>query len=172
MHEASRDPYRTSSGRRARRKALGVTKKRAWLLVRTNAGVAATERDREMTRQVDKNWKLQQQTTFTKWVNNALRGHLKTAKTQVNDLQRDLDDGLVLVELIESIASPRKVGRYNKNPFIKPQMLENLGVVLRFLEKEQIKVVNIGMNGTYVCVYSYEYVYVCVWRVYDEECMA
>lgn len=98
----------------------------------------------KMTRQVDENWKLQQQTTFTKWVNNALRGHLKKAKTQVNDLQTDLKDGLVLVELIESIASPRKIGRYNKNPKIKPQLLENLGAVFKFLEKEQIKVVNIG----------------------------
>ena len=97
-----------------------------------------------MTRQVDENWKLLQQTTFTKWVNNALRGHLKTAKTQVRDLQTDLRDGLVLVELIESIASPRKVGRHNKRPAIKPQMLENLGAVLGFLEKEQIKIVNIG----------------------------
>lgn len=97
-----------------------------------------------MTRQVDKNWKLLQQTTFTKWVNNALRGHLKKAKTQISDLQTDLRDGLVLVELIENIASPRKIGRYNRNPVIKPQMLENLGTVFRFLEKEQIKVVNIG----------------------------
>ena len=97
-----------------------------------------------MTRHVDQNWKLLQQTTFTKWVNNALRGHLKTAKTQVEDLQKDLRDGLVLVELIESIGAPRKVGRHNKNPTIKPQMLENLGAVFRFLEREQIKVVNIG----------------------------
>ena len=97
-----------------------------------------------MTRHVDQNWKLLQQTTFTKWVNNALRGHLKTARTQVSDLQKDLRDGLVLVELLESIASPRKVGRHTREPVIKPQMLENIGAVLRFLEREQIKVVNIG----------------------------
>lgn len=102
-----------------------------------------------MTRQVDENWKLLQQTTFTKWVNNALRGHLKKAKTQVNDLQTDLKDGLVLVELIENIASPRRIGRYSKKPTIKPQMLENLGAVFRFLEKERIKVVNIGPEDIY-----------------------
>ncbi|CAI8016682.1 Filamin-B [Geodia barretti] len=102
-----------------------------------------------MTRHVDQNWKLLQQTTFTKWVNNALRGHLKTARTQVSDLQKDLRDGLVLVELLESIASPRKVGRHNREPVIKPQMLENIGAVLRFLEREQIKVVNIGPEDIY-----------------------
>ena len=106
-----------------------------------------------MTRQVDENWKFSQQTTFTKWVNNALRGHLKVAKTQVNDLKTDLQDGLVLVELIDSIASPRKVGRYNKNPVIKPQLLENLSTVFRFLEREQIKVVNIGKVAIARCIH-------------------
>lgn len=101
-----------------------------------------------MTRRVDENWKLLQQTTFTKWVNNALRGHRKTAKTQVTDLQTDLRDGLVLVELIETIAAPKKIGRYNKKPVIKPQMLENLSAVFRFLEREEIKVVNIGKRLT------------------------
>ena len=62
----------------------------------------------------------------------------------MSDLQTDLRDGLVLVELIESIASPRKVGRYNRRPAIKPQMIENLATVLNFLEREQIKIVNIG----------------------------
>lgn len=104
-----------------------------------------------MTRQVDENWVRLQETTFTKWVNNSLRGQgqLKTARTQVSDLCEDLQDGLVLVELIESIASPRKVGRYTRRPVVKPQKLENLGTVLRFLEREQIKVVNIGTLTSY-----------------------
>ena len=114
-----------------------------------------------MTRQVDENWKLLQQTTFTKWVNNALRGHLKTAKTQVTDLQTDLQDGLILVELIESIASPRKVGRYNRRPVIKPQLLENLSTVFRFLEREQIKVVNIGKMCSYMAYILYMYIHAC-----------
>ena len=98
-----------------------------------------------MTKQVDENfWVRLQETTFTKWVNNSLRGQLKTAKSQVSDLRTDLQDGIVLVELIESIASPRKVGRYNRHPVVKAQKLENLGTVLRFLERERIKVVNIG----------------------------
>ena len=115
-----------------------------------------------MTRQVDENWKLLQQTTFTKWVNNALRGHLKTAKTQVTDLQTDLQDGLILVELIESIASPRKVGRYNRRPVIKPQLLENLATMFRFLEREQIKVVNIGKMAAYAVAWRTIHVYTCV----------
>ena len=97
-----------------------------------------------MTRRVDSDWQKLQQTTFTKWINNSLRGHLKTAKMQINDLQTDLQDGLLLAQLVENIASPRKIGRYNKNPVIKQQKLENLGTVFKFLEREQIKTVNIG----------------------------
>ncbi len=97
-----------------------------------------------MTKHVDQNWQRIQQTTFTNWVNNALRGHLKTSKNQVKDLQTDLQDGLVLIQLIGTIASPRNVGHYNRNPAIKIQKLENLGAFFRFLHKEKIKLVNIG----------------------------
>ena len=96
-----------------------------------------------MTRRVDDNWKRIQETTFTKWVNNALRGHLKSSKNQVEKLETDLQDGLTLVQLLETL-SHEKVGRYHKKPFIKPQMIENLGACFKFLEKEKIKLVNIG----------------------------
>ena len=132
--------------------------RRVWLYATARRRKAKTQKGEDastMTKQVDENWKKLQQTTFTKWVNNALRGHMKTAKTHVNDLQTDLQDGLVLVELIDSIANPRKVGQYNRNPRIKAQNLENLGAVFRFLEREQIKVVNIGKYCTVFHVYYY-----------------
>ena len=97
-----------------------------------------------MTKRVDEKWKEFQQTTFTKWVNNSLRGHLKTARLQISNLQTDLQDGLVLVKLLETVASPRKPGRYNGNPTHKQQKIENIGAALRFIQKEEIKLVNIG----------------------------
>ena len=97
-----------------------------------------------MTRRVDDSWKRLQQTTFTNWVNNALRGHLRTAKHQVNDLQTDLQDGLVLAQLLETVATPRKLGRYNPEPNLKLQMIANLGTSFGFIGKEGIKLVNIG----------------------------
>ena len=59
-------------------------------------------------------------------------------------MQTDLADGILLVELLEKLAAPKSVGRYNKNPRQKLQMLENLGAAMRFIAAEKIKLVNIG----------------------------
>ena len=96
-----------------------------------------------MTRSVDQNWKRIQETTFTNWINSSFLNKLKTSQKQVQNLQTDLQDGTVLAELLENI-SMKSVGPYNKNPTIKATKLENLGTCLRFLEKEKVKVVNIG----------------------------
>ena len=97
-----------------------------------------------MTKRVDENWKLLQQTTFMKYINTSLRRDQKTSTREVTDLQTDLQDGLILIQLLESIASPKRLGVYNKRPFIKAQKLENLGACFRFFEREKIKLVNIG----------------------------
>lgn len=67
--------------------------------------------------------------------------------TQVQSLETDLQDGVMLIELLEKLATPRTVGRYNKNPRMKMQMIENLGNALQFINKEKIKLVNIGKLG-------------------------
>jgi len=61
----------------------------------------------------------------------------------VKDLYHDLKDGLLLINLLE-IISGQKLGRYNHNPKIVPQKLENAGIALNFLKNEGIKLVNIG----------------------------
>lgn len=62
----------------------------------------------------------------------------------VKSLSDDLQDGLVLIAMLETLAAPKKVGPYNKNPKIKPQLIENLNAVFKFLAKENVKVVNIS----------------------------
>ena len=96
-----------------------------------------------MTLVADESWKKVQQTTFTNWVNNSLRGHLKKSERHVEDLSEGLRDGLTLIQLLETVAHS-KVGRHNHNPRFKAQMMENLETCFNFLEKEKIKVVNIG----------------------------
>lgn len=90
------------------------------------------------------NWKKIQQRTFTNWFNDRLRGNLKVAKRQADDLQKDLQDGTLLIELLGVLAKPRKVERYNKNTRNKVQCMENLGAALDFIKSEGIKLVNIG----------------------------
>lgn len=95
-----------------------------------------------------------QQRTFTNWFNDRLRGHLKVAKLQVKDLETDLKDGLLLIELMEKLAAPNKVGPYNHKPTIKAQFIENLSTVLRFITSQSIKLVNIGECALWMHVES------------------
>ena len=91
-------------------------------------------------KKADQKWKKIQQTTFTNWVNEAL----KSTKYRVKDLKADFKDGLVLIALLEALTSPGKVGNYSRRPKIKAQMIENLVTSFKFLESENIKLVNVG----------------------------
>ena len=91
-------------------------------------------------------WKQIQQRTFTNWFNDRLRGNLKVAKRQADDVQTDLQDGILLIELLNILARPRKISRYSKNPKNKVHCMENLNSALSFIEKEGIKLVNIGKS--------------------------
>ncbi len=100
------------------------------------------EFDEDMQRELadDAPWKRIQQNTFTRWANE----HLKLVNRHVDDLQLELGDGLNLIGLIE-VLSQKKVPRYNKRPNFRSQKLENVSVVLDFLENtERIRLVNIG----------------------------
>ena len=63
---------------------------------------------------------------------------------QVKALETDLQDGLLLVELLDKLAAPKSVGRYSRRPINKVQMLENIGKALWFIHEQNIKLVNIG----------------------------
>lgn len=92
-----------------------------------------------------KDWKKVQENTFTKWVNNALKGHLTSSKKKVTSLETDLADGIILAELLETLTKEKL--RYVKEARqlrIKPQMLENLGTSFKFMDEKGIKLVNIG----------------------------
>ena len=61
----------------------------------------------------------------------------------IYNLEKDLNDGLKLIALLQ-VLSHKKIKRYNKRPSFRPQKLENIAIALRFIENEQIKLVNIG----------------------------
>eukprot|EP00731_Ephydatia_muelleri_P017641 Em0010g739a len=94
-------------------------------------------------------WKQTQERTFTNWCNDRLRGHLKVPKNQITSLATDLKDGLLLIELLEKLAAPKTVGKYNKTPKIKAQCVENIATALRFVSEQGIKLVNIGPEDIY-----------------------
>ena len=53
----------------------------------------------------DRSWIDVQKKTFTNWTNNRLKG----TDRQVNDLQTDLDDGVILIKLLEALAPKKKM---------------------------------------------------------------
>ena len=97
----------------------------------------------------------EQQKTFINWVNVMLKS--TKYHIEVKDLQVDLKDGLVLIALLEALAGDGKIGNYNKRPNIKAAMMDNLDTCFKFMDSQNIKLVNIGrlLNIKYKYVYSY-----------------
>lgn len=90
-------------------------------------------------RHEDAEWKLIQQNTFTRWVNN----HLKKSGCAIANLETDFADGLRLICLAEAL-SHKRLGRYNKKVNFRSQKLENVSLALSFFQDvEHIKIVNI-----------------------------
>lgn len=87
----------------------------------------------------DTGWIAIQKRTFTRWVNQ----HINERMLKVEDLFNDLEDGLMLINLLEIISS-KSLGSFNKKPRIRAQKLENNSFALNFLKKEGIKLVAIG----------------------------
>ena len=80
---------------------------------------------------------------MTKWLNNILRGHKKSAEVEVHKLQTDLKDGLILVQLLESLTKEKMPGVHRK-PHFEQHKIDNLNACFKFMEKANIKLVNIG----------------------------
>lgn len=80
--------------------------------------------------------------TFTNWVNV----HLAERSLRIENLANDLSDGLKLINLLEQI-SAKRLPKYNKAVKFHNQKLENVGVALKFLKDEGLKLVAIGPEG-------------------------
>jgi len=95
-----------------------------------------------MSEQKEAEWIRIQSKTFKNWCNT----HLKHRMMSINDLRSDLSTGVALINLVEIISGGKSVnnGRYNKNPKVRTQMMENAGFSLQFLKNEGLKLVNIG----------------------------
>ncbi|EUB60625.1 Filamin-A [Echinococcus granulosus] len=95
----------------------------------------------------DAEWKLIQKNTFTRWANE----HLKNKGASVDDIQYDFADGLRLIDLIESL-SGQKFRHVNRKPGFRTQKLENVTMVLRFLEEQEgLRLVNIDSTDIVDC---------------------
>ncbi|KAL9959359.1 hypothetical protein ACROYT_G032674 [Oculina patagonica] len=89
----------------------------------------------------DAEWKKIQQNTFTRWCNE----HLKCLNEYIYNLETDLVDGLKLIALLQ-VLSHKKIARFNKKPSFRPQKMENITIALKFIESENIRLVNIDSS--------------------------
>ncbi|KAM8884182.1 filamin-C isoform 1-T1 [Synchiropus picturatus] len=91
----------------------------------------------------DAPWKKIQQNTFTRWCNE----HLKCVNKRINDLQKDLSDGLKLIGLLEVLSQKKMYRKYHTRPNFRQMKLENVSVALEFLEREHIRLVSIDSKA-------------------------
>lgn len=75
---------------------------------------------------LDKEWENTQERAFTRWINS----HLKKRDMEVQDLSKDLQDGVKLINLYEVI-SEESLGKYYPEPKLKFHQIANLNIVVR-----------------------------------------
>jgi len=88
---------------------------------------------------MNKEWERIQTKTFTNWVNS----HLVKRKEKIASLDEDLKTGVNLIKLLEVI-SEEDFGKYNANPKMRIQYVENIGKALKFIEAHDVKLAGIG----------------------------
>ncbi|KAJ2607529.1 alpha-actinin [Coemansia sp. RSA 1365] len=89
---------------------------------------------------VDNSWEAVQSKTFTKWVNARLA---ENSLGPLDNICTDFSDGTALVQLLEIIGDA-SLGRFNRNPRMRIQKVENVNLALDFIRSRKINLTNIG----------------------------
>jgi Ca2+-binding EF-hand superfamily protein len=84
-------------------------------------------------------WEKIQVKTFTNWTNS----HLVKRGLKIASLTDDLRNGVNLANLLE-IISEENLGKFEKNPKMRIQQIENVGKCLKFIADHQVKLAGTG----------------------------
>ncbi|ETV91147.1 hypothetical protein H310_14158 [Aphanomyces invadans] len=87
-------------------------------------------------------WVDVQKNTFTRWANS----HLSKKRMEIDDLYEDLKDGLRLIALLQIVSRQPVAAKYNRNPKMRIQKLENLNLIFGFMAKNNMTITNIGSS--------------------------
>ncbi|KAF1983397.1 alpha-actinin-2 [Aulographum hederae CBS 113979] len=87
----------------------------------------------------EQQWVTVQQKTFTKWLNNKISAR----DIKIQDLVKDLSDGVILIHLLE-VLGQESLGRYASKPKLRVQRFENVNKALDFVKGRGIQMTNIG----------------------------
>lgn len=73
--------------------------------------------------------------TFTRWIN----GYICQRGLRVENLEKDLNDGVILINLLE-ILTGKNIERYYKTPKSRTYMIANNSIALAFMAKQKLGV--------------------------------
>lgn len=104
------------------------------------ASKASLEVVHDTARVMDKSWEIIQTKTFTNWINSQL---VKNNLAPLNNLFSDFANGEKLIQLLEIIGGD-SLGKYNKNPRLRIQKIENANKALNFIKGRGVNLTNIG----------------------------
>eukprot|EP00126_Sphaerothecum_destruens_P015255 Sdes_comp9192_c0_seq1m664 len=99
---------------------------------------ASKQAQEDFVFRLDQQWQLQQQKTFTAWVNS----HLKKVGLQVTSLEEDFKDGVRLMKLLESL-SGEEVGKVEKGKTRIP-CIQNINKALDFIKSKGVRLAGIA----------------------------
>ncbi|KAJ3166181.1 hypothetical protein HK101_011978 [Irineochytrium annulatum] len=114
--------------------------------IATPSGASSTKTSQDSLN-ADKTWEVTQKRTFTNWVNNHLKskGHGPTFMMTPETFASDLASGERLIVLLEAISGENaSLGKYNKNPRMRIQRVENVNKALDYIKKRGVGLTNIG----------------------------
>lgn len=86
-----------------------------------------------------------QVTTFTNWINDRLKAGKHDRK--VEDLSADLQDGILLIKLLENLTKKKVKGYTGTIPKTEAHKRVNLDLAFQFMQSEKIKMVGVGMSS-------------------------
>eukprot|EP00037_Helgoeca_nana_P027062 m.307790 g.307790 ORF g.307790 m.307790 type:complete len:417 (+) comp27394_c0_seq1:80-1330(+) len=93
-------------------------------------------------------WVEVQSDTFVKWVNSELR-QVKGFEGRVEDLAKDFQSGVILIELITKVVGKQFGMKVIRQPKFKMHEMENLNCAFKYLSENEVKLVNIGPEDVY-----------------------
>lgn len=86
---------------------------------------------------------------FTAWVNGILAK--RDSGTQISDIRTDLSDGVKFIWFLELLSGKKITQKYNANPPLKIQKIQNLNIAFTFIKNELdpnlVKLSGVGVEG-------------------------
>ena len=102
-------------------------------------------------------WVLIQQNTFTNWMNDKLRPR----SMEVENLRTELKDGIKLCRLVEVLIGEKMRGVLVKKNLRKTEAYGNLALALETLQRDGVRLVNIGMVILFILIVQLFYCIKC-----------